>query len=143
MKTKPARERKWFGVKTLYRVVARGRPATTDAGYDPGVTLVEERVIVLRASSFGDAIRAAEREARVYARGEYTNPYGQRVAMRYLGECDAFEMFASPRDGGEVYSRTQLVDRGIRDRRVGDELLGVTETRRARATRKKFFNGEL
>ena len=134
---------RWFGVKTIYRTTTRDRPRFVDAHYDPKATSVEERVVVFRAATFQQAIALAEREARAYARGTWTNLYGQRMKQDYLGECDAFEMYDPPAAGVEVYSRTQLVSRETSDRKLGDVLLGVEESPRARAKRRKFLNREL
>lgn len=141
-KTRPKPTR-WFGVKTIYRSSTRDRPRFVDQHYDPKATLVEERVVVFRAATFRQAIALAEREARAYARGTWTNLYGQRMKQEYLGECDAFEIYDRPAAGVEVYSRTQLVSREISDRKLGDVLLGVEESHRARAKRRKFVNREL
>jgi len=130
-------------VKTVYRTTAQGRPRSIDKHYDPNVTMVEERVLVFRAPSFHQAIRVAEREAREYARGQRTNLYGQRVSTKYLGACDAFELYGPPGDGSEVYSRTELVSRRKRDRQVADTLLGAEERDRAHATRRKFLDREI
>lgn len=134
---------RWFGVKTIYRTTTRDRPRSVDAYYDAKATLVEERVVVFRAATFRQAIALAEREARAYARGTWTNLYGQRMAQEYLGECNAFEMYEPPAAGFEVYSRTQLVSRETSDRKLGDVLLGVEESPRARAKRRKFSNRDL
>jgi hypothetical protein len=69
LKTKPRIDGPWYAVKTLYRSEGLGRPTATDSAYDPAATLVEERVVLLKARSFQDAIRAAEKEARAYATG--------------------------------------------------------------------------
>src|SRR4051794_8957759 len=42
---------KWFGVKTIFRVEASGTPRKTDDRFDPDVTMVEERVVLIRARS--------------------------------------------------------------------------------------------
>lgn len=79
MRTRPAttRKLKWFGVKTLFRTAAEGRPEATDSAYDRGMTMVEERVVLYRTSTAEHAIRAAEADARSYARDTHLNPYGQ------------------------------------------------------------------
>ena len=117
---------RWFGVKSLYRTRAFGEPTHTDRDFDPSFTLVEERVIILRARGFDDAIRRAEIEAREYARSTaYRNPYGQRVRVRYLGACDAYEMVEPPESGREVFSATEPVDMSVGDRKVIDRFLGA------------------
>jgi Domain of unknown function (DUF4288) len=110
----------WYGVKTLFRTEAVGKPIARDAAYDSTVSLVEERVVLFRARSFGAAIRAAEREARRYARRGYVNPYGPRVLTRYLGACDAFELFGAPGERAEVFSMTEVVPKRVPDQAVVD-----------------------
>src|SRR5262245_36715139 len=96
---------RWFGVKTAYRTEARGRPKSVDSLYEPKTTLVEERVVLIRARGAKDAIRRAEKEARRYVRDmRYRNAYGERVRQRYLGACDVFELFENPGAGIEVFS---------------------------------------
>ena len=100
----------WYAVKTLYRTSARGRPVRRDAAFDPNAALIEERVLLVRARSFDEAIRKGEDEAREYARRPtYRNPYGQRVTTKYLEVCDAFNLFDEPANRREVYSRTEIV----------------------------------
>lgn len=114
----------WYGVKTLFRTVAVGRPSARDAAYDASVSLVEERVVLFKARSFDEAIRAAEKEAREYARLRVVNPYGQRVVVRYLRACDAFELFDTPGVGAEVFSATEVVSKRISDRAIVERHLG-------------------
>lgn len=77
---------KWYGVKTLHRTMAKGRPIATDSLYSRTMTLVEERVVILKARNFDEAIKRAEVEARVYSRScRHRNRYGQHVRSRYLG----------------------------------------------------------
>ena len=80
---------KLFAVKTLYRTTATGRPKRRDKHYDPDTALIEERVVLFRASTFDSAIRKAEREARKYAADDSGhNGYGQALATEYLECCD-------------------------------------------------------
>jgi hypothetical protein len=56
----------------------------------------EERIVVFRARSFGEAIRKAEKEAKEYCRG---------LKTRYLGFVEAFHLFERTlKDGAEVFS---------------------------------------
>jgi hypothetical protein len=114
---------KWFGVKTVYRTRTKGRPRHRDATYDPTATVVEERVLLFRARSFGEAIRKAEREARDYARFRYRNAYGQTVITRYIGSCNAFWAFCdAPVAGAEVFSRVEEFPKSVRDAQIGNRL---------------------
>jgi len=131
----------WFGVKTLYRMSPRGRPKGTDALYAENLSLIEERVVLVRARSFDEAIKKAEKEAREYARERYRNPYGQEVVTRYLGYCDAYDM--SPEDPGsgvEVYSRTAVMSGRLSDRRVLEHSLGYRETAALSRRRRNFLD---
>jgi hypothetical protein len=81
-------EHNWYGVKCL--VEHKGLPV------DPGKRVYEERIVLLRASGFGEAIRRAERAAV-----EYATPIG----ATYIGYCNAFQIAAGTIEGGvEVYS---------------------------------------
>jgi hypothetical protein len=107
---------KWFGVKTLYRTRAVGRPKDVDENFDPDATLLEERVVLIRARNFDEAIEKAEEEARIYVNTPHGgNAYAQRVVQRYLRVSDAYEMFEPPGSRREVYSRTWVVPKSVGD----------------------------
>ncbi len=132
----------WYGVKTIYRIEATGRPKGADEAYDAEATLLEERIILVQATSIQKAIDKAERDAHEYADGfEHENPYGQQVRCRYLGEYDVFEMLTKPADRVEVYSRTELVSKKVKDKTLGDWAFG-TEDEKEAPLRKKFFARE-
>ena len=76
-----------FGVKCLFQI-----PISADT---PAHRVYEERVTIWTGKSFEEAIDKAEAEARAYAGEE----------GKYLGYCDAFEMYDDPTtEGAEVYS---------------------------------------
>ena len=120
---------KWFGVKTVFRKEAIGKPTYVDASYEAKLTLVEERIVLIRARSFDEAISKAEAEAEKYAAGNYSNCYGQLVTQRYLRACDAFELYDDPNNGVEVYSNTELVPKRVSDSKVIDQHLGIEENK--------------
>ena len=131
----------WFGVKTLHRVEAVGRPVARDIHFDPSLTLVEERVVLVRARNHADAIRKAEREARRYAAFlTWRNPYGQRLKQRYLGACNSFELFDPPRGGTEVYSDTFLAEKSVPDRKLIANRVVLAESKTIKAKRRNFLN---
>lgn len=133
---------KWFSVKTVYRVVAEGEPTRPDAEFDPSLDLLEERVVLVRAGSYDEAIERAEKEAAAYE-SRHTNPYGQQVLYRYLGAAEAFELFDSELgEGTELYSQTRLVPGVSTDDDLIELAFGLEETARDAATRKKFLNSE-
>jgi len=134
---------KWYGVKTVFRTETKGRPTSVDSLYDADATLVEERILLIRARSFDDAIAKAESEAKLYEVDTHSNFYGQTVKTRYLNACDAFELFDEPGSNVEIYSATELVPKSVSDCKVVDQHLGRKETKIARQTRKKFLNAHL
>jgi hypothetical protein len=132
---------KWFGVRTLYRIEAKGRPVGRDANYSPSMTLVEERVVVLKARSVQEAIQKAEADARRYAGDcRHRNPYGQRVRTRYVGYCDAYRAGRGIASGAEVFSASEVVPRRVSDRAVVRRLIGSHESNRATAERRNILD---
>jgi hypothetical protein len=133
-----------YGVRTLVRLVATGQPKVRDRYFDPESTLLEDRVVLIRASSFESAIQQAENEVREYCRKtRFTNIYGQRVRLKYLGAVDAFWLFDDePSPGCEVYSSTVIVPRSISDSKLVNERFGKRTRQRARS-RYKFVDAEI
>ncbi len=135
---------KWFGVKTLTRCEAIGRPKAVDENFDGDATLLEERVVLIKARSFDEAIKKGEREAENYL-AEYKNFYGQTVKQRYLKVCDAFELFDEPNENGvEVFSLTEMVSKKVKDSVLIENKFGKNESRESfKRKREKFWNAEL
>jgi hypothetical protein len=132
----------WYGVKSLFRYAAKGKAKSPDKFYDPNATMVEERVVVLRARTFDEALKKGEAEARAYAAGPgHRNPYGQLVRMRYMGGLDAFQLFGPPGRGAEVFSSTTIVPKRLADAKVLDIRLGRANEHRGRRT--QFLNAAL
>jgi hypothetical protein len=141
VKRRRATKRVWFGVKTLFRTEAVGKPTVRDRAYDANASLVEERVVLFKAHSFAAAIRAAEAEARRYAGHRHVNPYGQQVITRYLGACDAFELFDAPGEKAEVFSTTDVVPKDVADRHVIEQRFGPrVDMKTDRAGRRNVLN---
>ena len=135
---------RWFGVKAVFRRVATGKPRSSDVHYDPDATLVEERVVLLRARTPRQALARAEREATRYARQpSHENLYGQSVRLRFLADLDAFELYDPPDHAREVYSRTEVVSRRVSDREVVNKYLGKAADRKEQYIRRKFVNRTL
>ncbi len=131
---------KWFGVKTLYRTIVRGKPSVTDAAYDASGSLVEERVVILRARSHEEAHRRARAEATLYAKDTHVNPYGQRVQARRLEISDSFELFDPPGNLVEVYSSAYVIPASVTDSQLMARALGPDESPAQRKRRKKYLN---
>lgn len=135
---------KWFGVKTLTRWEAIGKPKSIDDNFDEDATLVEERVVLIRARSFDEAIKKGEKEAKEYL-SEYKNFYGQKVRLRYLEVCDAFELFDEPNENGvEVYSSIETVSEKVKDAVLVKNKFGKDESVESfERKREKFWDAEL
>lgn len=133
---------KWFAVKSLYRVSAKGAPQGRDAAFDPDMTLVEERVVLFRARNHDEAIARAEKEALDYCTdAPFRNPYGQTVVHRSLSAFDSFELFNPPASGREVYSRTEVLPRSVSDAAVAVALLGpARDSARVEASRRNVLD---
>jgi hypothetical protein len=132
---------KWYGVRTAYRSKPAGKPQGTDEDYSANMTLVEDRVVLIRARSFKEAIYKGEREAKAYAASApHRNPYGQPVQQRYLGYCDAYELFIEPGASIEVFSTTEVISKTESDSRVIDRFIGSKELRKANRQRRNFLN---
>jgi hypothetical protein len=105
------------------------------------MTLVEERIVVLKARSFEEAIRRGEVEAKKYARQcQHRNPYGQQVRSRYLGYCDVYVFDDPPGDNTEVFSTTEVVCGKSSDRAVLRRVIGRKESRRAFRLRRNILD---
>ena len=75
----------WYGVRTVCEHVNRNRRRDR---------LYEERIVLIRATSFDEALVKAEDEVNCYA----------VEGTRYLGYAMAFELFEEPGEGIEVFS---------------------------------------
>ncbi len=133
---------KWYGIKTIYRAAPVGRRLGSDSFVSTDVTLVEERVVVLRARSIKEAIRKAEVDAKQYAGDRHRNPYGQRVRTRYLGYCDVFDINEPVKAGTEVFSETEVVSRKVSDSAIVNRLIGRRESKRTYSSRRNVLDIE-
>ncbi len=141
----PAKKKtSWYGARTLFRLVAVGKPKWTDRYFDPASTLVEDRVVLFQATNSDDAIRQAEAEAKRYCKAtRYQNIYGQSVRLKFLGAVNAFSIYDSvPGVGSEVFSTTAIVPNSIRDSRVVTMWWGKQE-KHAWQSRNKFIHGKI
>lgn len=134
----------WYGVRTLFRLVAAGKPKTLDKSFDPTSTLVEDRVVLFRADTFDSAIKQAEDEARQHsAVTRFVNIYGQPVRLKFLGAVDAFALFEDePAAGCEVYSSTAIVPRSVSDAELVAERFGNMK-KHGVEERYKFLVGDI
>ena len=135
---------KWYGVKTLTRWEAIGKPKSIDENYDEDATLLEERVVLIKARNLDEAIKKGEKEAKRNL-SEYENFYGQKVKLRYLESCDAFELFEEPNENGvEVFSLIETASKKIKDSALVDNKFGKNQSPESFARKRgKFWNAEL
>ncbi|HEX7592067.1 MAG TPA: DUF4288 domain-containing protein [Candidatus Limnocylindrales bacterium] len=136
-----ASKKAWFAVKSLYRSEIVGEPRVVDGDYDPDGTLVEERVILVRAASHQKALQKAEIEAERYP-GQHVNPYGQLVVWRRAEFLDSFQLFDKPADGREVWSMMTVVSSATTDEDLAVQRFGPVESKKSLRRRKKFLNRE-
>ena len=134
---------KWFGVKILLRTEAVDRPRARDADYDPDGTLVEERVIVVRARDAKEAFVLARRAAETETARGYPNAYGQKVRQRVLKRWDSYELFDAPGHGREVFSDTKRVSRSVSDATVVKQRIEKSVGRPELARRRKFIAADI
>ena len=134
-------KKNWYGARALFRFVAKGKPKRKNPYFDPDSTLLEERVVLLQATSFADAIKKAEGEAKAYCKTvRFENIYGQNVELKYLGAMDVFEMSDPPGATCEVYSGMMIVPRSVRDSTLVTQRFG-SERDRNQKYRDKFVDG--
>jgi hypothetical protein len=138
------RKTSWYGVRTLFRLVATGRPKILDKSFDPASTLVEDRVVLFKADGFESAIKQAKDEASQYCnRTRFANIYGQSVRLNFLGAVDAFAIAdARPSAGCEVYSSTAIVPRSVSNSKIINERFEKRKERGVKG-RYKFLDDEI
>ncbi|PWT97525.1 MAG: hypothetical protein C5B51_31185 [Terriglobia bacterium] len=138
------REMSWYSARTLVRLVATGKPKAVDQYFDSASTLLEDRVVLIRAANIDAAIKQAEEEAHEYCRRtRYKNIYGQSVRMKLLGKPDVIPFDHHELvSGSEVYSSTAIVPQAISDEALRRNRFGQPDTPGA-PSRYKFIEGKL
>jgi len=136
-------KKRWFAVKSLCRVEVFGEPVGADEAYDPDGTLIEERVVLLRARSLDDALRKGEKEADDYALDDHVNPYGQTVRSRRIRILEA--SYVSPLDENmpEVWSSTSVIPASVSDADLVLQRFGPPESEDAVRFRRKYIDAAL
>ena len=111
------KNKKWYSVKLIYVNRVNGKPIENlvDEHFKQDYIAYEERIVLVRAKSFGKAYKKAIKMAKSEEE-DYENIYGQRVQFRYLDAVDCFELFDEKvRDKTEVYSCfMKLASRSVR-----------------------------
>ncbi|WP_073080810.1 DUF4288 domain-containing protein [Sporobacter termitidis] len=95
----------WYSVKLLHKIIISGLPEQDklDEFYHNANEFFEERVVLVQASSFDEAYRIAEREAKDN-NDIYENKYGQIVEHDFYKSLDCYHLFEAPQASAEVYS---------------------------------------
>jgi len=133
-------KKNWYAARALFRFVATGEPKRKDRYFDPDSTFLEDRIVLVQATSFDDAIKKGEREAKAYCKSvRFNNVYGQNVELKYLGAMNVFEMSDHPGPLCEVYSLMTIVPRSLRDSTLVTQRFG-SERDRNQQYRKKFVD---
>ncbi len=110
-------------------------------GYDSHSTMIEERIVFIRARSFDEALKKGEKEARIYASNDvHKNPFGQQVRRRFLGDLDAFCLFDPPWSYVEVFSSMIILPNRLSDAKLARVHFGPIREHLGRRT--KFLNAE-
>lgn len=110
----------WYAVKSLYRT-----DVTPPKAEAPRLSSFEERIVLLRAESFDEALSKGEADARQYADGNgWLNSAGENVRTRYLEGLDAFSLSDEATEGEEVYSKILFVDPDTTDEQLVNRGLG-------------------
>ncbi len=112
----------------------QGLPEKLDLSFDPDATLVEERILLIKAHYAREAMDYARRRRCV-------NPYNQKMCTTYLGFYDIIELSGIPQDKTEVFSAARLVSRKVSDQKVARIYIGKRRGTK-QMIHKKFVNKE-
>jgi hypothetical protein len=151
----------WFGAKSVYRTSLTGtsrvpdeetREAVDLLGPTPWVksspagelsdrtTLLEERIVLLRANNAEEALQRAEAEASEYARVRAYNSCGQKLVTRVLDYIEVYEIGEQPGDRVEVFSRSFLIRKEVPDSSI---LAGLCPEDGVPTSLREFFEPNL
>lgn len=125
----------WFGGKAVFRIaiVQRDGEGSSDA------TIVEERVLILNANDADSAIQRLEMLADDYVnQGTWLNADGQQVRTRRVAAVDVYRISHEIVDGGEVYSRTEIIQANVSDGEIVDRFFGPPASNGGDVVRSRF-----
>lgn len=108
-------EWQWFSVKLIFENIISGEPEpdTIDENYTDKYITYEESIVLIKAQSFDNAYKIAEKKARENEM-EYTNTYGQLVNCKFIEAIDCFSISDETLGTGvEIYSRFLRVYKDI------------------------------
>jgi hypothetical protein len=133
----------WFAVKSLFRTEVLGEPVGADEEYDAEGTLIEERVVLVRARSLDDALSRGEKEADEYSEDEHVNPYGQTVKWRRIKILEASYVYPLDDKMPEVWSSTSVIPASVADAELEVQRFGPAESADALGLRRKYLDAQL
>ena len=98
---------KYYGVRIIKQIIVEGEPDPTlidDKFYDDiDEQHFEESIMLVRAQSFEQAYKIAEKKTTKYEE-PYQNMYGQKVEWKYIQSVDCYSIGDDLESGTEVYS---------------------------------------
>jgi hypothetical protein len=104
--------------------------------------LVQERVVLLRATSLKDALLRGAKEADAYcADSEHLNLYGQTVRMRRVDVLESSHLFIGlDAKRQEVWSSTRVLPASVTDQELELMRFGPNESVPDVRNRKKYLD---
>lgn len=75
--------------------------------------MIEERIILVQAANFNEALEKGEKEARNYERYSYVSKFGQNIKTKLISIVDAFEIYDIENIELELYSNTTLISKSV------------------------------
>ena len=73
----------------------------------------------------------------------FKNIYGETIKWKFLGACEAYEMFDPPKKGMEVFSSSRVIDKNMKDKEILKQIFGPDETDDDYEKRTRFLHGEI
>ena len=104
----------WYAVKTAYRTLGRWKAPPGKRAFPGRVSDVEERVVVVRARSCGEAADRGLAEARRYAsKSEVSKGGPQWGKTRVVDGCATYALGKAPRVEGLLFSLSDYHKREV------------------------------
>ena len=117
---------KWFAIRFFFQFRTHGKGRGRDAHFIPGISLVEDRLTVVRARTRALAEKKGHAAAQRYAKDtSWRNAYGQRVKAKLLPFIDSYGLDEQPKDGSEIFSSTEVVSSRESPKRIVRRKIGA------------------
>ncbi len=105
----------YYSVRIIRKMITEGLPDPwlIDEFYNSGVTqFFEEAILLVRAQSYDQACKMAERKARGVEH-TYRNAYNQLVRWQFFRTIDCYQLPDAPTPGAEIYTCIHSTDRHV------------------------------